>query len=47
MKKMVMLEGMVHSVTVVASGARALEILNEQRVDLVITDHAMPRRVGA
>ncbi len=42
-----MLEHMGHTVFRAASGADALRILEEGDVDLVITDHAMPKMTGA
>lgn len=41
-----MLEDMGHTVLEAPSGARALEILQAHRVDLVFTDQAMPRITG-
>jgi CheY-like chemotaxis protein len=41
-----MLEDMGHTVFEAASGARALEILQANQVDLVLTDQAMPRMTG-
>jgi signal transduction histidine kinase len=42
-----MLEDLGHSVDAVGSAAEALERLKQQRYDLVVTDHAMPRMTGA
>jgi len=43
-----MLEDLGHEVLQAASGARALEILrSERRVDLLLTDYAMPKMTGA
>ncbi|MGE0665009.1 MAG: PAS domain S-box protein [Sphingomonadales bacterium] len=42
-----MLADMGHAVLTAASGAEALDILNIRRVDLVLTDHAMPHMTGA
>ena len=43
-----MLEDLGHEVLQAASGARALEILrSERRVDLMLTDYAMPKMTGA
>jgi CheY-like chemotaxis protein len=41
-----MLEDLGHEVVVAASAAEALAILRGRRVDLVITDHAMPQMTG-
>jgi PAS domain S-box-containing protein len=41
-----MLEDLGHSVLEAASGAEALAILRREKVDLVITDQAMPRMTG-
>jgi PAS domain S-box-containing protein len=46
MNTVAMLEDMGHTVLEAPSGARALEILNEHRIDLVLTDQAMPRMTG-
>jgi PAS domain S-box-containing protein len=42
-----MLEDLGHTVLEAHSGAAALELLKMQKVDLVITDQAMPRMTGA
>jgi DNA-binding NtrC family response regulator len=42
-----MLEEMGHTVFQAASAADALRMLDQGSVDLVITDHAMPRMTGA
>jgi PAS domain S-box-containing protein len=42
-----MLEELGHTVFQAGSAADALRMLDEGRVDLVITDHAMPRMTGA
>lgn len=42
-----MLEELGHTVFQAGSAADALRVLDEGRVDLVITDHAMPRMTGA
>jgi PAS domain S-box-containing protein len=47
MNTVMMLEDMGHAVVEANSGARALELLAERSVDMVITDHAMPRMTGA
>lgn len=48
MNTAVMLQDMGHTVFEATSGNQALEILRrEPSVDLVITDHAMPRMTGA
>lgn len=48
MNTAVMLQDMGHTVLEATSGSQALEILRrEPSVDLVITDHAMPRMTGA
>lgn len=48
MNTTVMLQDMGHTVLEATSGDQALDILRrEQSVDLVITDHAMPRMTGA
>ena len=48
MNTVLMLEDMGHRVFEATSGAEALDILKrEEAVDLVITDHAMPRMTGA
>lgn len=41
------LEEMGHTVFEASSGAAALEILGREKVDLMITDYAMPRMTGA
>jgi len=41
-----MLEELGHSVREAASGAEALAILRKEKVDLLITDQAMPRMTG-
>ncbi|MDG5749550.1 PAS domain S-box protein [Qipengyuania sp. XHP0211] len=41
------LEEMGHKVFEASSGAAALEILGREKVDLMITDYAMPRMTGA
>lgn len=46
MNTVAMLEDLGHRVLEAPSGARALEILHEHRVDLVLTDQAMPRMTG-
>ncbi|MFZ2031563.1 MAG: PAS domain S-box protein [Vitreimonas sp.] len=46
MNTVAMLEDMGHTVFEAASGARALEILQVNQVDLVLTDQAMPRMTG-
>jgi PAS domain S-box-containing protein len=47
MNTTVMLQEMGHKVLEATSGNQALDILREQSVDLVITDHAMPKMTGA
>jgi CheY-like chemotaxis protein len=48
MNTVLMLEDMGHRVFEATSGAEAIDILKrEEAVDLVITDHAMPRMTGA
>ena len=43
-----MLESLGHQVFMASSGAEALEILQgDSRIDLVITDHAMPKMTGS
>jgi CheY-like chemotaxis protein len=42
-----MLEDLGHTVVGVGSGVEALEAMERQRFDLVVTDHAMPRMTGA
>jgi len=42
-----MLEELGHTVFQAASGADALRVLGQGEVDLVITDHAMPKMTGA
>jgi PAS domain S-box-containing protein len=46
MNTVAMLEDMGHRVLEAASAARALEVLQKDRVDLVLTDQAMPRMTG-
>jgi CheY-like chemotaxis protein len=41
-----MLEDLGHTVLEAGSGREALELLRETKVDLVITDHAMPHMTG-
>ena len=41
-----MLEDLGHTFIAASSGSEALEILRKQKVDLVITDQAMPRMTG-
>lgn len=41
-----MLDDLGHRALTAASGAEALEILEQNRVDVVITDHAMPQMTG-
>ncbi|QJX08934.1 MULTISPECIES: hybrid sensor histidine kinase/response regulator [Rhizobium] len=47
MNTTLMLEDLGHTVFEAMAGPEALDILREQRVDLVICDHAMPRMTGA
>jgi len=47
MNTSVMLQDMGHTVIEAASGQHALDILRRETVDLVITDHAMPKMTGA
>ena len=47
MNTTVMLQDMGHTVLEATSGSQALDILRREPVDLVITDHAMPRMTGA
>lgn len=42
-----MLADLGHSVLQAESGGQALELLKQHRVDLVLTDHAMPKMTGA
>lgn len=46
MNTVMMLEDMAHSVVEAASGHEALELLESQTFDLLITDQAMPRMTG-
>jgi PAS domain S-box-containing protein len=46
MNTVAMLEELGHTVLEASSGAAALEILQSRRVDLVLTDQAMPRMTG-
>jgi PAS domain S-box-containing protein len=47
MNTVAMLQDMGHTVFEASSGAKALELLGSQPVDLVITDQAMPHMTGA
>jgi PAS domain S-box-containing protein len=47
MNTVMMLEDMGHTVVEANSASQALALLAEKRVDMVITDHAMPRMTGA
>jgi PAS domain S-box-containing protein len=47
MNTTLMLEDLGHTVFEAMAGSEALEILRKQKVDLVISDHAMPRMTGA
>lgn len=47
MNTVLMLEDLGHEVKEANSGSEALQMLGEQRFDLVITDYAMPRMTGA
>jgi len=47
MNTVMMLEDMGHTVIEANSAPRALAILAEERVDMIVTDHAMPRMTGA
>lgn len=46
MNTVIMLEDMGHKVEEADSGQRALSIMAEKPVDMVITDHAMPKMTG-
>jgi CheY-like chemotaxis protein len=41
-----MLEDLGHSVTPVGSGKHALDVLQQKKCDLLVTDHAMPQMTG-
>ena len=47
MNTTLMLEDLGHTVFEAMAGPEALDILRKQQVDLVISDHAMPRMTGA
>ncbi|MDB5511653.1 MAG: chemotaxis protein CheY [Enterovirga sp.] len=47
MNTVAMLEDLGHEVRAASSGAQALELLDEARFDLLVTDHAMPQMTGA
>jgi CheY-like chemotaxis protein len=47
MNTVMMLEDMGHTVTEAGSGSRALAIMQEKPIDMLITDHAMPRMTGS
>jgi PAS domain S-box-containing protein len=47
MNTVMMLEDMGHTVLEAISGSQALEMMAERSIDLVITDHAMPRMTGS
>lgn len=47
MNTTLMLEDLGHTVLEATAAADALEILHHERVDLVISDHAMPRMTGS
>jgi CheY-like chemotaxis protein len=47
MSTALMCEDLGHKVTEAYSGAKALELLQQQAFDLVITDYAMPGMTGA
>jgi CheY-like chemotaxis protein len=47
MNTALMLQDLGHIVLEASSGAEALALLRQQRVDLVISDHAMPRMTGS
>jgi PAS domain S-box-containing protein len=46
MNTVIMLEDMGHKVEEASSGQQALSIMAEKSVDMVITDHAMPKMTG-
>ncbi|GAA3081256.1 PAS domain-containing sensor histidine kinase [Rhizobium viscosum] len=47
MNTVLMLEDLGHTVIEAMAGAQALDILRNENVDLVISDHAMPRMTGS
>jgi CheY-like chemotaxis protein len=47
MNTVAMLEDLGHTVTEASSGAQALSLLRDKRIDLVITDQAMPNMTSA
>ena len=47
MNTVMMLEDMGHAVVEVGSAAKALAVLEEKKIDLVVTDQAMPKMTGS